>query len=71
MEEKNTIKANDFYNWHPEVEMAASGKARMVCILDFKTETIKYEISYIKNNKRKEVSFNTLENAARFMSEKV
>ena len=68
---KPELAANNFYNWFPEVEMAVSDKARMYCVLDYQRSLMKYKVTYIKNNKKKEISFNDLESAIRFFNEKI
>ena len=65
------INTNELYNWYPEVEMATNGSTRLVCVLDFKYQKMKYKVSFFKNNKRKEISFNVLEDAVNYYNERI
>lgn len=65
------MEISEFYNWYPEVEMASDGSTRLCCVLDFKYQKIKYKVSYFKNNRRKEMSFNVLEDAVKYYNERV
>lgn len=68
---KKMVKTNDFYDWYPEVLMAANGSTRLCCTLDFKYQKIKYKVSYFMNNRRKEMSFNVLEDAVNYYNERI